>query len=247
MKNEQHIFFIHEPALDVHSLSLSMNVTCTTATSYRIATILRLRTGESVCLFNNNTVITLLLKTINSGKKCLVEGTITDIKIQTPLLPQITLFCGMTKTSTFEEICYSATQLGVSDIIPVKTEKSYTKSYTEKDYLKFYTQSVAAAEQSKQLFLPKIHPPTTISELQKSSTQWDNFIFFEADGAPFSTIISNIKKAPLFVFFGPEGGLSHQEQQELTALNAKKSSLCRPILKSQDAVLVAIGALRSLI
>ena len=215
MENERHLFFIHEPALELHHLQVQSTIHCSPQTSARISTILRMRAGEEVTLFSGSTCITIQLAAVSAGKKSSVSGIIQKIETKKASDVKLILVCGVVKSSTFEEICYSATQLGVTHIIPVKTEKSYTKPYSEKEFTKFHAQCVAAAEQSKQIFLPTISPVISFTEFEKTIKPDQNLIFFEADGAPLTRTIEKNTKKDLMVIFGPEGGLSKLEQQKL--------------------------------
>lgn len=244
MTTEKHLFFIHEPELELQNLQLQSPIHCSLQTSARISTVLRMRIGEHVTLFSDATCVTIQLTAISAGKKTSVSGIIQKIDIKKASDVKLILVCGVVKSSTFEEICYSATQLGVTHIIPVKTEKSYTKPYSEKEFTKFHAQCVAAAEQSKQISLPTISPVISFTEFEKIIKPNQNLIFFEADGAPFTQIMEKNTKKDLMVIFGPEGGLSKSEQQKLEFFGAHKTALISAILRTQDAVIVGLGAVQ---
>ena len=245
---ESHHFFLHAPELASASLTVGMQLTLPPTIAHRIATILRLKEGELVTLFVNDHCTTIKLNMILGGKKSHATGVVTAIEKKTALTPAITLICGVTKTGTFEEICFTATQLGVCRIIPVLTEKSYTKTYTEKDLSKFVAHCVAAAEQSKQIIIPTIEKPHKLGDILKNlSTSTAPKYLFEADGSSLRSIIEKETPSELIVAFGPEGGFSASEQEALTKNGFEKRKLCSPILRTQDAVEVGIGALRSLL
>ncbi len=248
MKSEAHHFFLHAPELATWDLAVGTRYTLPFQTAHRIASILRLREKECVTLFHKDIAITLELTSILSGKKSTVTGTVIAVETKQPLQPHITLMCGIVKNTTFEEICFSATQLGVARIIPVLTEKSYTKPYSEKDFAKFAAHCVAAAEQSKQIFLPTLEKPLKLADVLKtfSSNQATRYLF-EADGSSLRSVVQKETPSELIVAFGPEGGFSTQEQQFLQGNGFEKLKLCTSILRTQDAIEVGIGALRSLL
>jgi 16S rRNA (uracil1498-N3)-methyltransferase len=246
MHNEQHLFFIHEPELDLKNIHIRSIIHCSPKTSLRISTILRMRAGEQITLFSGATLITIELTTVLTGKKVLASGIVEKIETRTASNKHLVMVCGVVKASTFEEICYSSTQLGVTQIIPVKTEKSYTRPYSNKEFIKFQAQCIAAAEQSKQIFLPIISPVISFSEFEKTIKADQNIIFFEADGAPLTQTTKKNTNKDLVVVFGPEGGLSKSEQQKLEVLGAHKTGLVSAVLRTQDAVIVGLGALQIL-
>ena len=216
-------------------------------TAHRIASILRLREKEHVTLFAGQVSVEIELQSISGGKKSNASGTIVGLKKHTAGTPKITLVCGVVKDATFEEICYTATQLGVDEIVPLVTQKSYAKPYSEKDYARFKALCISAAEQSKQIILPALLQPQKFTEYFKSPHQAEMKIIFEADGQPLRSLLSAATAPSLMVAFGPEGGFSDEEQQVLLAQNFTKLRLCESILRTQDAVEVGIGALRSLL
>jgi|GEM_PF-2562986 len=246
--SESHHFFIHSPEIAHLTLTPGSRLDLPSAIAHRVATILRLKEQESVTLFAGDRCVTIKLEMILGGKKSYASGTITHSETKAPLSPAITLVCGIVKTPTFEEICFTAAQLGVHRIIPVITEKSYTKPYTDKDFSRFNTICVAAAEQSKQIFLPAVEKPQKFTDILKtippSSAQK---YLFEADGNSLRSVIEKETPSELIVAFGPEGGFSVSEQELLVKHDFEKLKLCTPILRTQDAIEVGIGALRSLL
>lgn len=245
---ESHHFFLHAPELASQAVTVGMQLVLPSGIAHRIATILRLKEGEQVTCFVEHLCITIKLNGILSGKKSHAAGTVTAVETKQPLTPTITLICGIVKNSTFEEICFSATQLGVSKIIPVLTEKSYTKAYSEKDFGKFAAHCLAGAEQSKQIILPTLEKPQKLADVLKTfSTKNTPKYLFEADGSSLRSVISKETPSELILAFGPEGGFSKAEQELLTKIGFEKLKLCTPILRTQDAIKVGIGALRCLL
>lgn len=246
--SESHHFFIHAPEIATRTLTVGNRIDLPPTIAHRVATILRLKEQESVTLFAEHKCVTIKLEMILGGKKSHVSGTVTHRETKTPLSPTITLICGVVKTPTFEEICFTAAQLGVHRIIPVITEKSYTKPYTEKDFSRFNSICIAAAEQSKQIFLPTLEKPQKFTDILKTTAQNPaQKYLFEADGNSLRSIISKETPSELIVAFGPEGGFSAAEQEMLKTTHFEKLKLCTPILRTQDAVEVGVGALRCLL
>ena len=248
MKHEQqHHFFLYDPTLETTSLKVGSEITLSQDIATRIAAILRLRIREFCTLFKKDTAATIQLSAILPGKGAKITGTITAIQTPPPLQPEITLLCGVTKQTTFEEICYTATQLGVSNIFPITTTKSYAKAYTPKDFARFEAHMIAAAEQSKQIILPILHQPTTLEALSQTlKTSTSTKIVFETDGNPLKSLLLAEKPTNITIAFGPEGGFTPSECAELFECGFSKMQLCKPILRTQDAVVVGLGMIRSI-
>ncbi len=244
---QQHHFFLHDPTLQTLTPKMGQVITLSPEVTTRIATILRLREKELCTLFCKTMATTVELTSISAGKGAKIVATITSVTQHAPLRPEITLICGVTKQPTFEEICFTATQLGVTQIFPIITTKSYTKPYTAKDLQKFRAHAIAAAEQSKQIILPVIHEPQRLSELCADlETSPSAKIMFEADGSPFKTMLSQEAPTNITLAFGPEGGFTPEECVTLEACGFTKTRLCSPILRTQDAVEVGLGIIRCL-
>lgn len=246
-QTQHHHFFLHDPTGVCQGKTQGTTITLEAPLSTRIATILRLRAGETCTLFSGSTATTLELTSVTSGKGARITAIITAAAQHAPLQPAITLVCGITKQATFEEICYTATQLGVSYIIPIITAKSYTKPYSTKEMERFAAHSIAAAEQSKQIILPTLHAPQTLDAFAtKLPASTSLRMMFEADGTPFRAMLAQ-EISDVVVAFGPEGGFTEHEQALLASRGFIKTQLCKPILRTQDAVEVGLGLIRCLL
>ncbi len=74
-------------------------------------------------------------------------------------------------------------------------------------------------------------------------------IYFEATGKPFMdclTAVTHHKPTSLSLFIGPEGGFATQEQQLMLNSGFECYALTPTILRSQEAVAVALGSLRAI-
>ncbi len=212
----------------------------------RITKILRLREGAEFILFNGSTQVTLTLDHGTFLSKNIVHGRIVEVSTSKPLQPTVTLLQGIPKKTVFEEIIYNAAQLGVATIVPVKTDKAHPLDFSAKEITRFTSIMIAACEQAKQFIVPVIATPITLqSVLTKMS---DKNIVFDSSGSLCEMLLPKIKLAQhISVLFGPEGGLTDQELIIVEQSNFIKSRLTPTILRSQDAPLVGIGLLRTLI
>jgi len=72
-------------------------------------------------------------------------------------------------------------------------------------------------------------------------------LFFEADGRPLLSVIEQLRAAHVThinLMLGPEGGLTQAEKELLSARGWVQTALTPTILRAQEAVCVAVGALR---
>ena len=208
---------------------------------------LRLRTGDVVTLFDSEVALEIEIdeRTFNAaGSK--IYATVLDRRNNCTLKPLISLYLCITKKSTFEEMAYTATQMGVHRIIPVESEKAQRMWGGEREERRLHKIMIAASEQSKQFVLPQISTPERLTDVV--SHQDSQKIFFDTEGQSltqlFQTIINSKKPECLDVLFGPEGGLTEQEMELLSSNGFAYYALT--VLRSQDAVVVGLGALRSI-
>ena len=214
----------------------------------RVTKILRLREKEKFILFNGSTHLTITLSNETFSSKNTIHGHVNEIGISTPLKPTISLLQGIPKKAVFEEIIYNAAQLGVSDIIPIKTAKSHNFEFSIKEMTRFNNIMIAACEQAKQFVIPQLAAPISLSESLKNITMSSLNIVFDSTGVSCETLLSQmIASDQISVLFGPEGGLTDQELMMVNQENFIKSRLTQTILRSEDAPLLGIGLLRSLI
>jgi 16S rRNA (uracil1498-N3)-methyltransferase len=230
-------------------------LTATPATAYavmnaslaqRITQVLRLRAGEQVQLFNGEVAITLALDDPKTMSKNQIRGYVVTAIPTVQLAPAITLLQCMPKKSVFEEIVYNAAQLGVNSIVPVRSAKSQELAFTPKEQERLRNIMIAACEQAKQFILPTI--TASLAYEQALARAADAKIVFDATGAKVVDQIGQYKQAgSIAVLFGSEAGLTQPEIEKARSAGFVSTRLTRSILRSEDAPLLGIGLLRTLI
>jgi len=211
----------------------------------RLYKILRLGPGQEVILFDGKQQATIVLS--QSNKKGLVEGYIKNLLATKTLYPRIDLYIGLTKKDAFKEIVYFAAQMGVSSIIPLLTEKTQRSWGNDKEKEKLEKIMLSACEQAKQFIIPSLSSPISMCQALKNTNGIT--LFFEAHGKPLLPFIQ--KKTDvlqsLSLFIGCEGGLTEREQDRLKKAGAHCYKLTPMTLRSQEAVVVILGIIRTLI
>ncbi len=159
----------------------------------------------------------------------------------------IYLFVGVVKKDTFEWVVEKATELGVTNIIPIIAERSEKKSLNE-DRLKKI--SIEASEQSGRGSIPVIEKimkleDAIVSLKNRSLNQSEikkeiEIIAFHTEGKFFrdENINKNIATA---IFIGPEGGWSSKEILMFHENNIDIFCLGNQILRSETAVIAALS------
>lgn len=104
------------------------------------------------------------------------------------------------------EIVMQATELGVSNIIPILTERTIVRRINHE---KLVANIIEAAEQSERLSLPTIHSLLSLKELLETKPFAGNLLFCkERANAINPSLLSGDGHC---VLIGPEGGFSNHE------------------------------------
>lgn len=218
----------------------------------RIFKILRLVPGEQVILFNSNYTVTAEISLIDK-KQLVLEQLIWQEQIS--FKPEIVIALGMLKKENFENALYNCVELGASAILPIMFAKSVPNKLNQERVHKIL---IAAAEQSKNFSLPKWHDPISfaqfLQEIKKSQANKPAnktvYIYCDIAGQPMLPVITQIKNGScekIVLIIGPEGDLTALEREQLLAQSVFSMQLTPTILRSFQAVTVALGALRSLL
>jgi len=161
------------------------------------------------------------------------------------------LFAPVRRTKT-ELIVEKATELGVSEIAPVVTER------TQSDRIKFERlQAITkeAAEQTERLDLPRIRDSQKLGALLDSWPEDRELIFCdesgdEADeiwggargrGQPMMSALASARAGPAAILIGPEGGFAPAERERLRSLDLVVPVTLGPrILRAETAAIAAL-------
>jgi 16S rRNA (uracil1498-N3)-methyltransferase len=228
---------------------------------HRLTKVLRIRAGQEIVFFDEhiNTPVVILEQTFTKKNSIFIN--VGTIQKNQPLKPNITLMPCILKKDAFEDIIYASAQMGANKIIPILSDKVQREWGEKKERERLFNIMVAACEQSKNFFLPEICEPVKIQDickqfvLRSSDSQTSLKIYFDPSGANFVDLLEKIKSASvnganeleISLFFGPEGGLTEQEEKFLLDSGFETYALTPTILRAREAVIVGLGGVRSAI
>lgn len=160
------------------------------------------------------------------------------------------LFQGLPKADKMELIIQKAVELGVYEIIPVRTKRVIVKLDDKKESKKIARwQQIAegGAKQSGRGLIPEIKPLMSFSEALRYAKELDAVLvpYEKAEGmAKTREIIKGLKgKKSVGIFIGPEGGFDESEIEEAMASGALPVTLGRRILRTETAGLTMLSVL----
>ena len=161
-------------------------------------------------------------------------------KIKEPINPSnIELAICLVKKSPMENILQKATELGVSKITPIVSERTEVKEINFERANKII---VEATEQSNQLIPPQITKATKLIDYLKNFDGSSKLLFADVN-SKYKFKSEDINQGqPISILIGPEGDFSPQERELILATsNLTSFTLSRNILRTDTAVISAIS------
>jgi len=218
----------------------------------QIIKVLRLKGGDKFIL-SNGQLNEAQVQITRISKNSIVAEIIKKYKNQNEPKRKVTLYCAILKRENFELVAQKATEVGISEIVPVITERTIKTGLNIERLQKIIKE---AAEQSGRGIVPALHEPIDFKEAVKNRKQNDcNFLFHpneallfgmpcERDGANTSKFSAENyacipgSKAEVGLFIGPEGGFSEAEIKLARENNLKIASLGKLTLRAETATIV---------
>lgn len=211
-----------------------------------IANVLRMKPGEEL-LISVKGDWDYLCKIVD------IETDRVNLKVlesmeQRELPVNITLLQGIPKSDKLEMIIQKAVELGVSEIIPVKTKRVVVKIDEKKVDTKVNRWNAiaeSAAKQSKRSIIPKVYEPMSIDNALEIVKDFGvKLISYEnADGIDKTRkILDNMDKTKnIAVFIGPEGGFEESEVERIKNSGFEVITLGKRILRTETAGLALLS------
>ena len=163
---------------------------------------------------------------------------------------KIYLFQGLPKGVKMELIIQKAVELGVYEIIPVRTKRVIVKLDDKKESKKIARwQQIAegGAKQSGRGLIPEVKPVMGFAEALKYAGSLDAALipYEKAEGIQKTrSIIHDLKgKKSVAIFIGPEGGFDEKEVEDAMNQGVFPVTLGRRILRTETAGLTMLSIL----
>ncbi len=210
----------------------------------QVSSVLRLRVGDHVGLFNgdgveHDAVITEVLR--------LSVTVVIAEEIPTVALPNppIQLALAMIKSDRFEWALQKATELGVDRIIPMVTAQTVISLRVDREERRRQRWTkivVEAAEQCGRSTLPMIDPVTPYDVLLDSTGIRPVVLWEDETTTPLMSLPLS-GDLPVRLIVGPEGGFTVDEIGAARSVGATTVSLGRLTLRAETAAVAAVAIL----
>ena len=162
------------------------------------------------------------------------------------------LALGVPANERMDWLVEKATELGVTSIQPLMTERGVLRlsgERAEKKQVHWQAIAHAACEQSGRNHIPRIHAVKTLNEYlatQKTASldQTHRFILsLSNDSSALAKVIFNKGCESIFILSGAEGGLSPSEESKAIATDYQPVTLGNRVLRAETAALAALASL----
>tara|TARA_B100000700_G_scaffold316720_1_gene406755 strand:- start:1656 stop:2366 length:711 start_codon:yes stop_codon:yes gene_type:complete len=201
-----------------------------------VANVMRLKLGSRLNFFNKDgeweSEITFV-------KKDKVEVKFIKKIKQANNISKIELAICLVKKTPMDTILQKSTELGVSKIIPIVSERTEVK---ELNYDRAKKIVIEATEQSNQLNPPEISEIKKLKDFLNSLGGSTKLLFADVNSKNYLKNNDIKKGKSLSVLIGPEGDFSPAERESImTVPDVKSFTLSKNILRSDTAVITAIS------
>ena len=204
--------------------------------THYIVNVMRLKRGSKINFFNKEGE--WLSEIVFLDRDRVEIKFLNKIKESFPA-SNIELAICLVKKNPMEIILQKATELGVSRIIPIISERTEVKDLNLERANKI---TIEATEQSNQLNPPKINQMINLKDFINSISKETKLFFADINSkyASSSKDIEGIKNISILI--GPEGDFSPSERELiLEKSNVVPFSLSKNILRTDTAVISAIS------
>ncbi len=213
-----------------------------------VGKVLRLTTGDAVTLFNGDGFDYPATLVAVSKRDVLVRVT-TRLRLDNESPLSLTLAQGLARGDKMDLIVQKATELGVSCIVPLLTERSEVKldsNRAEKRLLHWKSIAASACEQCGRARLPEICTPMPLHGWLANLGKTDATRLALLPTATLTTRDIRLDAKGGLLVVGPEGGLGARDVAALQAADFQGLCLGPRILRTETAGLVALAALQTL-
>ncbi|MDE2027987.1 MAG: 16S rRNA (uracil(1498)-N(3))-methyltransferase [Candidatus Omnitrophica bacterium] len=215
---------------------------------HHIKDVLRLKSGAKVQIFNACSQQAQAV--IEEAGEGFIQARVEAVEEIRQEAGRIILACAPPKKGKFEFIIEKCTELGVDEIIPLKTKRTEVVFSPDKWQSKagrFKAVAVNAAKQSKRTKVPLIHPMTMLVDALKALPSGGLPLFPSLHHHPCH-ITEALAEAggqkPVTIFIGPEGDFTADELDLAVKYGCLPVSLGSTVLKVETAAIVCVALVK---
>ena len=161
---------------------------------------------------------------------------------------EITLLQALPEKERMELIIQKATELGVSAIIPFKSEKSTSleeREAKQKKAHRWQEIAIKAVQQSRRAKVPRVRYYASFREaLVVCKEDGLKIILYEKEGQSLKNVLKESSPHRVYALVGPEGGLAEEEIKMAKEEGFVPVKLGQRILRTETAAIALVGILQ---
>ncbi len=209
---------------------------------HHIKNVMRGKVDDLIEIVYANSVYICQIKNINP-----LEFNIIDTKEEERELPiDLTIAIALVNEQKMDLILQKLTELGVSNIIPIKTERSIIKLDDKKAMKKIERWQMIckeASEQSKRTKVPKVENIITLKELAIKKSSLKLICSLSDKTKNIDTYMKHDIKDILFAI-GPEGGFTDDEEKMLLSNEFIPVTLGKRVMRVETAAIYVASIIK---
>lgn len=214
--------------------------------------VLRLSRGDRVTVLNGTGG--QFICDVASYDRDKVQLAVIEEKTATPLPCEITLLQALPRAKIIESIVQKATELGVTRIVPLLTERVITdldEKHAGRKAEKWQQVAIEAMKQCGMAWLPQVEAPQTLSDFLQRGNQFELPLLASLQsGAKHPRIYfrhfesqHHRKPKSACVWIGPEGDFTPEEVAAIKATGALPITLGSLVLRVETAATYCLSIL----
>ena len=195
-----------------------------------------------------------LLCTVQDYDRDKVRLALEEKRLVAPPPARITLLQAIPKGKIIESIVQKATELGVSRIVPLLTERVATRLGERegaRKAIKWQAIAIEAIKQCGNPWLPRVEAPVTPSEFLTRQEQFDLPLIASLQGETrhprecFETFRQAHGRQPgsICIWIGPEGDFTPSEVQAIKSADSLPITLGPLVLRTETAAIYCLSVL----
>lgn len=224
-------------------------LTITGDEAHHVIDVMRMKERDKVVSFDGTGVeYTGFIERIDARRRIVTVEVIKTARPSPGKFPCVVLAQAIPKKEKMDYIVEKATELGVSRIIPIVTERTIPRpaegeraGKTER----WERLATAAAKQCGRSDVPDVSRPVLFSDIPPMIENYDRVIVAHLgeDTVPLKKALEGFRFGNVLVLIGPEGDFTPEEISLVRANNCRHVSLGRRVLKSDTAALFVLSAI----
>jgi 16S rRNA (uracil1498-N3)-methyltransferase len=212
--------------------------------AHYLSSVLRCKTGDGL-IVTDEKGCSYTAQILSASKKEVTIDITGDYILNTESSLNIILFQGLLKGEKMDFVIQKTTELGVSAIIPVITERSQLRETRKQPRWKKIAEE--ASRQSGRTRIPEIFETCSFKDIFDipALISGRGVIFWEQGGEKLSAVTSRLSHADkIFLLIGPEGGFSEEEVSLASEKGFITATLGNRILRAETASIAAVSILQ---